>query len=106
MFLFANVRLGSSYFFLIEGNERVKQALESSWNATDGQAWTLALAYLVGVSVVIAGLIALVIGAVPAAMIALAAFAAAYRQMAPARFAVSDRGEHVAAPGHGALEHS
>jgi hypothetical protein len=76
--IFVAVKLCLVPFIVVDEGLGPFQAIEASWKRTNGHWWTLFLAGLLGIIVVIVGFILLVIGSIPAIMIVYLAFASLF----------------------------
>jgi hypothetical protein len=76
--IFLAVKLCLVPFIVVDEGLGPFQAIEASWKRTSGYWWTLFLAGLLGIIVVIVGLILLIVGSIPAIMLVYLAFASLF----------------------------
>jgi len=77
--LFVTSRLGFSYFLVVEGMSPV-EALSRSWSVTSISKWKVAGLVLLSIVIEVAGVLALVVGVIPALTIVYLMWVSAYRQ--------------------------
>jgi len=78
---FVTVRMVCWPFFIVDQDMDVIEALKASWAITDGKNGPIMVFFIISYMVIIAGMIALFIGIIPASMITYAGFASVYRQL-------------------------
>jgi uncharacterized membrane protein len=79
--IYFGIRFGFAPYILIDKDDTIGDALDASWKITEGQVWNIFVLGLVSFVIVLAGLIALLVGVIPAFMIVSFAGIAAYRAL-------------------------
>jgi hypothetical protein len=77
--LLVTARLYFAYFLVVEGVAPM-EALSRSWRATAASRWKVAGLVLLGIPIVLAGMLALVVGVIPATAMVYLMWVSAYRQ--------------------------
>jgi membrane-anchored glycerophosphoryl diester phosphodiesterase (GDPDase) len=72
------VRLAFVPFLVVDEGRGPVEALTESWNRTNGYSWTILGAAALAVVIILVGLVLLVVGSIPATMLAYLAFASLY----------------------------
>ncbi|MFA5176073.1 MAG: hypothetical protein WC413_02340 [Candidatus Nanoarchaeia archaeon] len=75
------LKLSFVSYLIVDKKMRAIPAIKKSWNMTKGYTWTIFLIYLQGIFVVLAGLICLVVGVIPAIMLVGLAHASLYNSI-------------------------
>ncbi len=96
--LFLVARLHFSWFFMVDRGLGPIEALQASWDITSGQTLKVASLIMVGGLVAVAGVLALLVGVIPAIMIFYLMWASAYRQMVGGSARTELGGRPLAAP--------
>ena len=78
---FVATRINFAPFLMVDRDRRLGEALRESWASTDRTKWKVGLLLLATFAVVIAGLIAFLIGVIPASVMAYLMWVSAYRQI-------------------------
>lgn len=78
-------RLAFAWYYVVDGELGPSEALSAAWSATSGQTGTCLIIALLSTVVMIMGVLFLVVGVIPAVMVAYLMQAAAYRQLAGRR---------------------
>jgi hypothetical protein len=73
-------RLAFAYFYVVDRDMGPVEALQRAWRVSSPLKWKLAALLLLNYVVIIAGLLALVIGAIPASIMTYLMWVSAYRQ--------------------------
>lgn len=79
--LFVTSRLNLAYFFVVDAGLPATEALSRAWEVTRGSVFKVAGLVLLGIPIMIAGFLALVVGAIPAFVIVYLMWVSAYRQL-------------------------
>lgn len=87
--LFVMARLNFAWFYAVDQGLGPVESLQASWDATTGLKGSCAALVVMSIVVIIIGLLALVVGVIPALMIAYLLPASAYRQMVGRQIAAS-----------------
>ena len=75
------IRLLFSFFFLVEGEMGALDALRSSWDCTRSNWLRLVGLFVVSIGIAIAGMLALLVGIIPASVVVWLLYPAAFRQI-------------------------
>lgn len=75
-------RLMFAYFFLVDRDLSATEALSRAWSETSAAKWKVALLFILSQIVIVVGLAALLVGAIPATVMSYLMFVSAYRQIA------------------------
>lgn len=81
--LVITIRLYFAVFLIVDQDMAAIEALRTSWSMTRGRAIKVFLMVLLSIPIAFAGMLALVVGIIPACVIIYAMFTSAYRQMCP-----------------------
>lgn len=77
------VRLYFAFFVVVDQDMPAVESLKASWEITRGKGLSLLLMVLLCVVIIMAGMVAFLVGVIPATVICYAMFASAYRQICP-----------------------
>ncbi len=80
--LLVTARVTLSFFYLVDQRLTGTEAFRRSWRDTAGCKWKIVLLSLAGTPVMLAGLLAFVIGMIPAMVMLFLMYTSAYRQIA------------------------
>lgn len=87
--LFVMARLNFAWFYAVDQGLGPVESLQASWDATSGLKGSCAALVIMSIVVILIGALALIVGVIPAAMIAYLLPASAYRQMVGRQSAAS-----------------
>jgi hypothetical protein len=77
--IFVTPRLTFAYFFVVEGVPPA-ESLSRAWEVTGPTKWKIVALVFIGIAVMVAGMLALVVGLIPAAQVIYLMWISAYRQ--------------------------